>query len=134
MKLLRANQASEKLINNFLKNNTEINKTSLLESGYVVQINHSITGCFTLEPIGDDLYWLKQLYITRTEAIKLPYLVEAVLALALQKKAKKVYVRSHKLMLDIILESLQFQQEKASPIQEAVEDAHGKWWSYNISS
>src|SRR5690625_1457833 len=115
MKLIRANQASEKLIDKFLKNNEEINKHTLMESGYVVEINNRITGCFNLELIDDGLYWLKQLYITRSDAIKLPVLVETILALAKQKKAKKVFVKSHKLMLDIILNSLQFQIEDVSP-------------------
>lgn len=133
MKLVRANRAPEKLIDDFLKNNEEIRRNSLLESGYVVKINGRITGCFSLEPIDDEQYWLKQLYITRTEAVKLPILVEAILALALQKKAKKVFVKSHKLMLDILLKSLQFQHEKEAPIHDINENDHSKWWSYHIS-
>lgn len=133
MRLVRANRAPEKLIDNFLKNNEEIEKNNLLKSGYVVVINNRITGCFSLEPIDDGRYWLKQLYVTRTEVIQLPVLVEEILALALQKRAKKVFVKSHKLMLDILMESLQFQHEKEGPIQNLEENDHGKWWSYRIS-
>lgn len=136
MKLIRANQASEKLIDKFLKNNEEINKHTLMESGYVVEINNRITGCFNLELIDDGLYWLKQLYITRSDAIKLPVLVETILALAKQKKAKKVFVKSHKLMLDIILNSLQFQIEDVSPIDNqgaTTQEENEKWWSFHVS-
>lgn len=136
MKLIRANQASEKLIDKFLKNNEEINKHTLMESGYVVEINNRITGCFNLELIDDGLYWLKQLYITRSDAIKLPVLVETILALAKQKKAKKVFVKSHKLMLDIILNSLQFQIEEVSPIDNqgaTTQEENEKWWSFHVS-
>lgn len=132
MKLIRANRASPKKVDEFLKNNQQIKRNSLLESGYIVETNHRITGCFTLEPIEEGMYWLKQLYITRTEAIKLPILFESILALALEKEAKQVFVKSHKLMLDIILESLQFKLQKESPIDQSNDDDNGKWWSYHI--
>ncbi len=134
MMLVRANRAAEETIDEFLKNNEDIDKKTLLDSGYVVEVNQRIAGCFSLEPLGEGRYWLRQLYITRTEAVKLPMLVETILTLALQKKATKVYVKSHKLMLDILLESLQFHPEHDSPLNEKTTDDHGKWWSYQISS
>lgn len=132
MRLIRANQAPPKLVESFLKNNQEIKKSSLLDSGYVVEINNRIMGCFHLEQIDEGLYWLRRLYIIRTDAIKLPVLVEAVLALALQKNATKVFVKSHKLMLDIILKSLQFQSQTEAPVKHLCNKNNGKWWSYNI--
>lgn len=133
VKLIRANRAEHHKIDEFLRNNQQIKKCSLIEFGYIVETNHKVTGCFTLEPVEGDIYWLKQLYITRTEAIKLPILFESILAIAVNIGAKKVFVRSHKLMLDLILESLQFQLENIGPIEEPnIDDSSHKWWSYQI--
>lgn len=133
MKLIQAKYASEKRLNKFLENNQEVDKMKLMKQGYVVKISNKIIGCFTLERINDGRYWLNQLYITNTEAVTLPILVEAILVLAKQQKATEVFVNSHKLMVDIILDTLQFRQQVEAPFLAKCLKSEGKWWSYAIT-
>src|SRR5699024_1261056 len=97
-----------------------------------VKLSNKIIGCFILERIENGRYWLKQLYITKTEAVTLPILVEAILTLAKQQQATEVFVNSHKLMVDIILETLQFRPQVESPFLEKCVKSEGKWWCYVI--
>ena len=133
IRLIQASRVSQELVSEFLQNNQQIEIGSILKLGYLVEINNKISGCFILDEIEDGLYWLKQLYITKTEAIKIPALVEAILVLARQQNAVKVYVNSHKLMIDIILESLQFHPQEDSKFLERYYVSEGKWWVYNVS-
>lgn len=133
MKLIRANAAPMEKVSSFLANNQQIEQQSLLKSGYIVEINDRITGCFNLEPINQEMFWLRQLYITQSAAIKLPVLVESILALATAQKAEFVYVKSHKLMLDLILESLLFEVQEKGPFEQSSDEDWGKWWVYEIS-
>lgn len=105
----------------------------ILQIGYLVEINDQIRGCFILDEIKEGLYWLKKLYVTKTATIKIPILVEAILVLAKQKNAKKVYVNSHKLMMDIILESLNFHPQENNELLNKYDKGVGKWWEYSVS-
>ena len=133
MKLIRTNHAAKELVEHFLMNNPEINKATLLANGYVVKVENKIAGCFILERLEDRLYWLKQLYITKAEAVKLPLLVESILALAKEQHAEEVFVNSHQIMVDIILEALQFHPQKDLTILDKHFTSEGKWWTYRIT-
>ena len=134
MKLILAKHASEDRIESFLKSNPQIEKEPLIDSAYVVELKDKISGCFILQPIEERSFWLKQLYITQEEARALPILVEAILALAKEMKAEKVYANSHQPMVDILLESLQFHPQAANLFPEYYQNEIGKWWSYQVSS
>lgn len=133
MELIRANQVSKELLATFLQDNQDLNESHLLDKGYVVVINEHLIGCFVLEKVEDEQFWLQQLYITKEEAIKLPILIEAILTLAKQQTATTIYVNSHQLLVDIILESLQFQQESEGIWLNDTYHSKGKWWTYSIS-
>ncbi|MEC5424455.1 hypothetical protein QGM71_13225 [Virgibacillus sp. C22-A2] len=133
MKLIPAIQATEEQINSFLKNNDNVNKHSLIEKGYVVEINQKIEGCFILEAMEEGVYWLKQLYITKSEAAKLPILLESILTLAKQQQAKLIYVHSHQPVVDILLEALQFHPQKERVFVDKYDVNEGSWWSYSVS-
>lgn len=133
MNLLRANQVPEEKLDQFLTCNENLNKENLLKKGYVVEIDHHIKGCFIIEHIEKDLYWLKQLYITQPEARFLPLLLESILALAKKQHAKKVFVHSHQPMVDIILESLQFHPQSKNIWLDEFINHKGQWWTYHVS-
>lgn len=133
MNLIRANRVSEERLDEFLKHNDRLNKEGLLKQGYVVEMNGRIEGCFMIERIKEDLYWLKQLYISQSEAGSLPLLLESILALAKQQHAKKVYVHSHQPMVDIILEAMQFHPQTENVLVNKRPEKQGKWWTYNVS-
>lgn len=133
MNIMPANRTSEDTLAHFLHRNKDIKKESLLYCGYVVEIDGTIEGCFSLEQMEDGVYWLKQLYITKNHASKLPYLLEGILTLVKRKQAKVIYVHSHQPVIDILLEALQFHPQKESVFAEEYPITQGNWWSYNVS-
>ncbi|PAV31371.1 hypothetical protein CIL05_01580 [Virgibacillus profundi] len=133
MKLIPAYQASENQIDQFLHKNQNVEKDSLLQMGYVVEIQDQIEGCFILEAMDEGVYWLKQLYITKSEAAKLPILLESILTLAKKQQAKRVYVHSHQPVVDILLEALQFRPQKEKVFVDKYNADQGSWWSYSVS-
>ncbi|HLS06872.1 MAG TPA: hypothetical protein VK079_02885 [Bacillota bacterium] len=134
MKLIQTEEVAEAKRELFFTQNNHLNKEQLLTDGYLVEDQEQIIGCFMIEPLQKDIYWLKQLYISQAEARSLPVLLEAILTLAKQKQAKKVYVFSHQPMVDIILDALQFHETKATNAMMNDEQyRHGKWWTYQVS-
>jgi len=133
MNLIRANQASKTQVEHFLETNEGINREDLLETGYVMMVDGEIEGCFNLESVDEGYYWLKQLYITKSKANVLPFLLEAILTLAKEQQAKRVYVHSHQPTVDIILEALQFHPQKEHVLVDKYPVNHGNWWSYSVS-
>src|SRR5690625_7839158 len=107
MNLIRANQASKTQVEHFLETNEGINREDLLETGYVMMVDGEIEGCFNLESVDEGYYWLKQLYITKSKANVLPFLLEAILTVANEQQAKRVDVHSHQQTVNNIVGALQ---------------------------
>jgi len=135
MKLIEASHVNRDRLEDFLKNNNQIEIGSLLETGFVVEVDERIIGCFELAPIEKGAFWLKQLYIIQNEAVKLPVLLEFILAFAKQKEAKVVYAHSAQPVTDLLLESLSFslQSNQSLKVQKAVKQK-GHWWSYKYAN
>ncbi|GAB3044840.1 GNAT family N-acetyltransferase [Virgibacillus ainsalahensis] len=133
MNLIPAYRASEEDLEQFFEKNNHVKKDSLLLKGHVVEINEKIEGCFVLEEMEEGVFWLKQLYITQTEAAKLPFLLDAILMLAKKKQAKKIYVHSHQPVVDLLLEALQFNPQKGKVFVDKYNANEGNWWSYSVS-
>lgn len=134
MRLMKASNLPQKRVHDFLESNQQVNQAYITQSGYLIEMNHDICGCFVLEHIKDGLYVLRHFFLTVTDALKIPILVEAILQLATEKKATKVFVHSHKLMVDMILEALQFRPQENSDFLDKYSQYDGKWWSYTISN
>jgi N-acetylglutamate synthase-like GNAT family acetyltransferase len=132
MKLIPASKLPEKKVLEFLKSAPQIKFRSLLQSGYVLEINHTIRGCFNLEKITGNIYELKQFYVTTTEDIEILQLFDMIIALAKKTGAKQIWVNSHKLMIDILLERLQFYPQTGQEQFKKHVKSSGKWWSYTI--
>jgi len=133
MNLLRAHCVSKDELDAFLNNNNQLDKKYLLRDGYVVEINGCIEGCFIIQPIENNFFWLKSLYISQSKVNFLPLLFEAILALVKEKRAKKLFVHSHQPMVDKILEALRFTPQRESGFANDYVNRHGQWWSYNVS-
>ena len=133
MRLIRANQVSVEKMEEFLMHNENVKKDGLMKHGYVMELNGKIEGCFVLEEMDNEMYWLKQLYITKNEAARLPVLLESILVLAKEQHAKTVYVHSHQPVVDIILDALQFHPQKEDSFVDKYEKQEGNWWSYQVS-
>lgn len=101
--------------------------------GYIVEIDGEIEASFILDELDSGALWLKQLYITQTEAAKLPILLETILQLARSQEAKTVYVHSHQPVVDILLEALQFTIENNLTVFPKKPVMIGNWWSYHVS-
>jgi len=132
MNLIPAKYAPEESMTQFLKQNGDINKAALRADGYVTEVDAELVGCFILEPLTEDTYMLKQLYMTHTELLKLPALIEAILVLLKDMHASKLFINSHQKMLDIILSALQFYPQSECELLENYPSDNGKWWSYQL--
>jgi|SRR5699024_2700908 len=133
MELIAANQATKEKLETFLENNKDVERDLLLEKGYVVEFNGMVEGCFVIDSVDEDIYWLKQLYVTKNAAASLPVLLESILALAKEKQAKQLFVHSHQPMVDVLLEALQFSPQKENAFVANQPDNKGNWWTYNVS-
>ncbi|WP_230973919.1 hypothetical protein [Cerasibacillus terrae] len=133
LKLIGANHVSEQQLDQFLESVTSISKEALLKEGYVIIVDEEIKGCFTLLSLTEEVFWLKQLYIQPEIANNLLALIETILLMIKNMKAKKLYVHSHQPVLDIILDALQFEKAKEEVQVEQKPNLVGKWWEYDVS-
>lgn len=133
MKVMPVKQATYEQLEDFLMRNERIDKPLLFDKGFVVEIGGQIEASFILDELESGGCWLKQLYITQSHAAKLPVLLEMILQIARKQDAKVVYVHSHQPVVDILLESLDFQPEKNKQIVPAKAITSGCWWSYEVS-
>lgn len=133
MHFIRAFEASKEQLDAFLEKNNDVDKDSLLRTGYVVKIQDKIEGCFILEAMGNDEFWLKRLYITKAHAAMLPVLLETILTLAKQQQAASVNVHSHQPVVDLLLEALQFHPQKEKKFVDKHPISRGNWWTYSVS-
>ncbi|HLS36214.1 MAG TPA: hypothetical protein VK061_08250 [Bacillota bacterium] len=134
MILMKANEVDTNELTSFFENNEAIDKEAVKKEGYIVTNNNHIIGCFILKRIEQNNFWLKQLFITKAEANTLPTLLQLILQLAKAKAAHEVYVHSHQLMVDLLLQSLQFHPQERSELLKSLPRQKGIWWSYKISS
>lgn len=134
MKLIEASRVSKEELEQFLQNNNQIDINTLLKSGYVVKCEGKIIGCFELKLVDDGAFWLKQLYIIRNEAVKLPVLLEFILVFAKQKRAKVVFAHSEQPVTDLLLESLSFSLHEDENFElQKNKNRKGHWWAYEVS-
>lgn len=133
MRLIQASKLSEAEFNQFVENNEHIKKQPLREKGYVLEINGVICGCFQLEKVASDSYWLKQLYITKAKARKLPLLLEVILHFAKKQRAKRVYAHSQQPVTDLLLDSFSFSLQREQSINIDHSHQNGHWWLYHVS-
>ncbi|MFD2044413.1 hypothetical protein ACFSTA_09360 [Ornithinibacillus salinisoli] len=118
----------------FLKTTpNNIHKDSLLEDGYVVEIDQKIKGCFVLSQVNDGVFWLKQLYVAQEEAANLPVLLETIITMAKGLHAKKLFVHSHQPVVDILLDALQFHPQERDLLVDNPPRSRGNWWAYDVS-
>lgn len=134
MEIIQAADVEKERLERFLHYNIHIELAILLKDGYIVSSNEEIIGCFSLESLGNDAYWLRQLYVVQHEAIKLPRIVETVLTIAKEKQAKVIYAHSEQPVTDLLLQSLSFslQQEQKETVPRKCDKGH--WWTYSICS
>src|SRR5690625_2118274 len=130
MKFIQASKVTKQRLDEFIQHNNHIDLKALLATGYVVEHQDKIIGCFSLDEIGNEAYWLKQLYVIRHEAVKLPVIVETILTIAKEKQAKVIYAHSEQPVTDLLLESLSFSlQPKTEDMNQLQKKGH--WWTYS---
>lgn len=134
MKMVHAREADQQQVEHFLMNNEAINGEQLMKKGFVVQVDNSIKGCFVIERIDQETYWLRQLYMNKEEVISLPLIMDSIIVQAREDNIKRIFVHSHQQVVDELLSTLEFYPQTA-PLQvhEGVIQK-GKWWAYAINS
>lgn len=132
MKMIEARAADRKKVNHFLLNNESINAEQLLDKGFVVEMNDAITGCYVIESIDKQTYWLKQLYMNQEEIFSLPLLIEAIIKRAEQQEVTKIYVHSHQQVVDQLLHTLEFYPQEDPVHVHQGQISGGRWWAYEV--
>jgi len=135
MKLIEAKDVPTERLEQFAKSN-RIEIDVLQQACYIVESNGKIIGFFELEQIETGgVYWLKQLYIVREQAMQLPLLLEYILQFARTKNASVIYAHSEQPVTDLLLESLRFslKVDGLDIVKEKV-DRKGHWWSYEYAN
>ncbi|MDY0394244.1 hypothetical protein ACFSMW_09475 [Virgibacillus halophilus] len=133
MKIIAAYRMPLEQVETFLQTADKVEKASLLQHGYVLVIDEVIKGCFIWMPVENGIYWLKQLYIAKDAAGKLPVVLETIVQMAKEKQAEKLYVQSHQPVVDILLDALQFCPQQHGIQLESQQENKGKWWAYQVS-
>lgn len=133
MELILAKNVSHARLDQFLENNPDVDKSLLIEKGYVVQIDEQIEGCFVVDIMENGVHWLKKLHVTKHAAQGLPVIIEAILTIAKENQATCVYVHSQQPLVDILLESLQFHPQKDAETVNIPAHNNGNWWAYHVS-
>ncbi|HEY4600790.1 MAG TPA: hypothetical protein VIG73_05875 [Cerasibacillus sp.] len=131
MKLAKAHTVQGPLLESFIKTATSLDKGHLIKEGYVIQTNDCIKGCFILTQVSDEDYWLKQLFIHPEMTRNLPILLETIIMMTRELNGRKLYIHSHQVLLDIILDALYFEKTRDIPSAlENIQKQSGKWWHY----
>lgn len=133
MKMVQARVADPKKVEHFLMKNEAINAEQLLENGFVVEIDDAIKGCFVIEPLDQETYWLRQLYMTQEEILALPLIIESIVQRAQERNIKNIYVHSHQQVVDELLETLEFYPQTAPKPVDKDTFNKGNWWVYAVS-
>lgn len=134
MEIIQAVDAEQDRLEKFLHHNVHIKLENFLKEGYVVCSEEAIIGCFSLVPLGNEAYWLKQLYVIQYEAIKLPRIVETILIIARKMQAKIIYAHSEQPVTDLLLQSLSFSLQQEEKESVPIKYDKGHWWTYKVSS
>ncbi|GIO26844.1 hypothetical protein [Ornithinibacillus bavariensis] len=133
MKVLIASEVPIEKVEAFINTTDQVDKESLIQDGYLVEINGEIKACFVLSSVKGGVYWLKQLYIAKEAAMNLPILFETIIVLVKEKRAKKLYVHSHQPIVDILLDALQFHPQNEAIDIQSYQQNEGNWWAYEVS-
>lgn len=133
MELILAKNVSHARLDKFLGDNPDVDKSLLIEKGYVVQIDEQIEGCFVVDVMDSGVHWLKRLHVTKRAAEGLPVIIESILTIAKENQATCVYVHSQQPLVDILLESLQFSPQKDAETVNIPARDNGNWWAYHVS-
>lgn len=128
MQFMKASVVDKHKLHDFLNSNGLIELQEFSQHGYIVEQEGKIIGCFELASVDEVTYWLKKLFIIRSEALQLPRVLEFILQFAIQKNAKAIHARSNQPVTDLLLESLCFSLQSRGNVA-----GEGKWWTYHVS-
>ena len=135
MEIMQAIDVDKNHLEKFLHHNMQIELEKFLKEGFVVHNDEEIIGCFSLVALGNDAYWLKQLYVIQHEAMKLPRIVETILIIAKEEmQAKIIYAHSEQPVTDLLLQSLSFSLQQEEKESVPIKCDKGHWWTYKVSS
>lgn len=134
MELIEAKVADQHKVQRFLMMNEDIQSEQLLEKGYVVEINEDIKGCFIIDLVDQETYWLRQLFMNQEEMFSLPLLIDSIIQHGKEKGIRSVYVHSHQQAVDKLLSTLDFHPQSAPRHIKNGIIQQGNWWVYTIQT
>lgn len=134
MKLLKATDVSESELNLFIGKHDWFDQVEALnkKSSYVIRDGQTIISWFQLESIDFENYWLKKLFISQNEALKLPNVLLSIIEYAKQENARTLYVHSKQPVTDLLLSSFQFTLQLPDERYSFQDEREGNWWYFNL--
>lgn len=132
MELIEAKVADQQKVQQFLMTNERIQSDQLMDKGFVVEINEDIKGCFIIDYIDRETYWLRQLYMNQGEMFSLPFVIDSIIQRGKEKGIRRVYVYSHQQVVDELLSTLEFYPQSAPQHIKSGVTQQGNWWAYTI--
>lgn len=134
MKLLKATDVSESELNSFIGQHDWFQKIEVLNenTSYVIRDGQTIISWFQLESIDYDRYWLKKLFISQNEALKLPSVLLTIIEYTKQKNARTIYVNSKQPVTDLLLSSFAFTLQSPDALFPFQEEREGNWWYFDF--
>lgn len=133
MQVKKAISVEEAKLKAFLAEANGLTISANIYNGYVIEHLDKIICWFELERFTELQCWLKQLFILREEALKLPYVFEYILQFMKAEQVQCLYVHSDRLVTDLLLESLSFSVREDKPQTLRCDKVSGTWWTYDVS-
>ncbi|NLI67118.1 MAG: hypothetical protein GX374_00540 [Bacilli bacterium] len=134
MELKKATAVSESKLHSFIGKSGWFHNVKALDepSSYVIKDGEMIISWFQLESIDGENYWLKKLFISQNEAMKLPSVMHTIIQYAEQQNAKTIYVHSKQPVTDLLLASFSFALQDEHSLQPFQKERTGNWWFYRF--
>lgn len=134
MKLKKATAIPESELNTFIGQHDWFHQVEIINknSSYVIQDGETIISWFQLESIDEENVWLKKLFISQNEALKLPSVLHTIIEYAKSENAHTIFVHSKQPVTDLLLSSFSFSLQSPDTRFPFQEEREGNWWFYKL--
>lgn len=134
MKLIKASAVKESDLNTFIGQQQILYKTDSIseKTSYVIEDESTIISLFQMELVEGQNGWLKKLFITKNDALKLPAVLHTIIQFAKEQNIRTIYVHSKQPVTDLLLSSSSFTLQPLETLRPFQNEKQGNWWFYSI--
>lgn len=128
MECLSTCQADHTIVKAFFQDEWpyDLSEEAVWEHGYLVSEDEATYAFFMLQPVEENVFWLKNFYIKQAMApTYVLALIEVCIKVARDKGAKRVYVHSQQAAMNELVEQLSFRLVETPTFNQGLT---GEWW------